>query len=377
MKKLSIVLLALVVGVFFAGTAMAFHNGDEGTSEGALGITGKYTIDAESYAIGDVDANWYDDDMEIVLRLNQGTVTGVVDLEITDDENFDGTSKDRTGDLVDNYWVEWAAMDNLKVKIGEYGLSFGAKVLIYAKPAAHHIGVTYQLDAVDLGFYLGKVDEGAEKNDDVIEDDVDSISLLVNVKSVDFFSKLAFLYVTQDDSVDNQLTYIGFDSKFMAGPVAVNLEYGSVGSDDATYDGGNFLLAQIGLDDVVGFDFNVDYFSSSEEFDDTMLSATGGDFYPYMIVTFRSGFLGDLNECTLIGLSGSYAINDKMTLVGKVLASGTYGVDDDSVGTEIDAHLKYKFDDNVNATFTVATWSGGDASDDSATDLRARFAFKF
>ena len=79
-------MLALAFAVSFAGSALAFHQGDEGTSEGSLGISGKYTVDAETYEDNNgTKGAWYDDDLEVVIRVNQGSVTGVIALEISDD----------------------------------------------------------------------------------------------------------------------------------------------------------------------------------------------------------------------------------------------------------------------------------------------------
>jgi hypothetical protein len=383
MKKLSIVLLALVVGVFFASTALAFHEGDEGTAEGALGVTGKYTLDAESAVDNDgAEGAWFDDDLELVLRINQGTVTATIDFEISDDEWFDTNVAWRPLDLIDNYYVEWQAQDNLKVKIGEYGISFGHKVLIYADPWAHQVGLTYGLDAVDLGFYLGKIWEGGY-DDAVVEDDIDSLTLTASVKNVDFFSKLEFIYLQatyEEFWGDFTDTYLGFNSAFDVGPVGVALEYGTIGSDFAAIDGGNFILADFDLDEITGYGLKIHFFQSNEEFFDTALGFGGGDYYPYMLYTFRAGDGGTLNDLMLIGVSGSHALNDKTTLIAKALVSGEWGPNDDSVGTELDFHAKYKFDDNVTGTFTVATWTPGDgfgAADDTATDLRARFVFTF
>jgi predicted porin len=396
MKKLYIVLLALAVGVFFASTALAFHEGSEGTAEGALGVSGTYYMDAES---NDDNAGgsskWYDDEMELVLRVNLNDVTAVIDFEITDDETWDG-SNNSSGGLLNGYWIQWAAMDNLNVKIGEYAPSFGHKVLIYADPQAHHIGLTYGLDSVDLGFYLGKVAEGATYDDEVAEDDIDSMTLTANIKGVDFFSKLNFIYVSVqsgDDSTDGGGTspmatfagdassYLGFDSGFTIGPVGVALEYGSVASDVDAIDGGNFMLVDLGLDDLVGFDLNVHYFSSSEEFSDSALGMGVGDYYPYRIIGWRdaAGPADGLTEVTLIGVSGSYAINDKATFTAKALVSGEQA--DNALGTEVDLGVNYKFADNVSARFDYNMASLDDENygtdDDSATDMRARFTFKF
>jgi hypothetical protein len=388
MKKLYIVLLALAVGVFFAGTAMAFHEGDDGTAEGSLGVSGTYYFDAESTDGNDgSERKAYDDDLEVVIRLNKGTVTGVVDLEVSDDGTWDGAnvSNKAVDELdevvfgavaVDNYWIEWKAMDDLTVKIGEYAHTFGRAVLIYGDPSAHHLGFKYGgLDAAALGLYLGKIDEGSTTDPD---DDVDSITLTANFK-VEALSKLNFIYITADDDGDKD-TYIGVDVGLTAGPIGLGLEYGAATSDTAAIDGGNFMVAEVGLDELIGFDLNINYFSSNEDFTTAGFGWGHRDFYPYKIVAWTDVNGPDnLQDLTLIGLSASYGLNDKATLSGKLLASGE--VDGNALGTEVDVRLTYKFDDNVTGYFDVATLSPDSefygTDDDSVTDMRARLLFKF
>jgi hypothetical protein len=404
MKKLYIVLLALVVGVFFASTALAFHEGSEGTAEGALGVSGTYYFDAESTDGNDgSERRGYDDDLEIVLRLNKGTVTGVIDFEISDDGTWDGSNISRGTNLnasndyvvmgtpggnaivtdtntvtklIDNYWIEWAAMDDLTVKIGEYSNSFGRAVLIYADPPAHVIGFKYSgLDAAALGLYLGKIDEGSTTNTD---DDVDSITLTANFK-IEALSKANFIYITADADGDTS-TYIGADLGLTAGPVALGFEYGAVTSDTFAVDGGNFMVAEVGLDELIGFDLNINYFSSNEDFNVDGFGWGHRDFYPYKITGWTDvNGPDDLTDMTLIGLSASYGLNDKATLSGKILASGESR--DMALGTEVDVRLTYKFDDNVTGYFDVATLSPDSEYygpfDDSVTDMRARLLFKF
>jgi hypothetical protein len=386
MKKFSIILLALVFTVSFVGAAMAYHEGDEGTSEGALGVYGKYTLDAESYSgQGDAETKWYDDDFELVFKVNLGTVTGVVDLEISDDEDFAGGSAEGNapGSIIDNYWIEWNSpiVDGLKFKIGEYGLTFGRAVIIYADPAAHTIGGTYALEGVDLGLYVSKVVD-PKAND---SNDHDVLTFTANVKSIDFFKKLNFIYLSgADDINDESYSVIGIDTAFEAGPVDIALEYGSV-SDDVVTNEADFTYAQFGLDRVVGYGLNLEYFTTSDTGNlnerTDYGSGLGGDYYPLMIYAFRSGVNSDLEDVTMIMLGGSYGINDNNTLKGKVLVSGDAGPNDDSIGTEFDLHLVHKFADDISATFTYASWSPGDAyfggDGDTQTDLRARFSFKF
>src|SRR5512138_3025868 len=110
MKKLTILLLALALTAL-AVPAMA----------GDVAVTGKYTFDAESYSgQGDNKDAWYDDELKVNVKVTSGAVTFGLDLEVSDDELFDGDTHGRStvagtstvsylagddtgyGDLVDN-----------------------------------------------------------------------------------------------------------------------------------------------------------------------------------------------------------------------------------------------------------------------------------
>jgi hypothetical protein len=373
MKKLSIILLALAFAVSFAGSAMAVHVGDEGTTEGAVGLSGSYTLDAEDNTSNSgVQGQQYDDDLEVVLTINQSAVTAVIDLEISDDGTFDGSGASRPGDVVDNYYVKWDYNDALSFKIGEYGLSFGKKVAVYADPAAHHIGVMYGLDAVDLGLYIGKVAENGTDPDE----DTDAMTLTANFKGIDLFSKLNFVIINQTDEVNDVKTnYTGAEAALMAGPVALGIEYGAYGGDAE----GSFYILDLGLDELVGFDLNVEYFSSNEDFSDQGFSASGGDYYPLFVYEWKGGD-NNFNETSLIILNGSYAVNDMVTLKAAVLASGSFA--GESIGNEFDAHAVFALADNVTGTLSYGTWTPSDdyvgvGGDDTAKGIRGRLAFKF
>lgn len=395
MKKLTILLLALALTAL-AVPAMA----------GDVAVSGKYTFDAEDFSgQGDVKDQWYDDELKVNVKVTSGAVTLGLDLEVSDDEYFDLDEHGRStvagtstvsytdaddspySDLVDNYYVAWATpVEGLGVKIGEYGLSFGRGVALYDDPPAHEIGVTYnKLANVDLGLYIGKVYEA--KNDD--DTDIDTMALTAGVKGVQIFQKLNFIYLNatgEDDPAtattveDVDAGYIGVDTAFAAGPVDLAIEYGNITDGEDETNEASFTYAEISFDRLAGFDINLELFDSSEDGDLEGLFGAN-NFYPYLLYGFRAGVNGSLSAVRLIGVSGSYKINEKMTVSGKVLAQGTEKVSDESVGMEIDAHLAYKFADNASVQLSYGTWSPGDAyfggDGDTESDMRARFVFTF
>ncbi|NOY86873.1 MAG: hypothetical protein GXP52_06195, partial [Deltaproteobacteria bacterium] len=185
MKRFSVMLLALVFVVAFTVPAMA-------TPDEGLSVSGTYKLDGESNSTNaGVDSRWYDDDFELLLKVNKGDVTATVDLEISDNANFTPmpTTIERSGDIVDNYYIQWKANDALAFKIGEYGVSFGTHEGYYSQ-GHQQIGITYALDNVSLGLYLAKMQDGGtgDTNDD------NQYTLTANFKDVGTFTKLNFIY---------------------------------------------------------------------------------------------------------------------------------------------------------------------------------------
>ena len=130
MKKLSIIMLALALALVMAVPAMAIHVGSPDSPDGELGVTGRYQFDGESRDIDGETHAFFDDDLDIAFKWGMGDVVAYVSLEMSDRifEGGNGGSRDSedTNDdtnfkvpAVDNYYIEWAAMDTLKLKIGE------------------------------------------------------------------------------------------------------------------------------------------------------------------------------------------------------------------------------------------------------------------
>ena len=390
MKKFSVIFVAVVFAMSLAVPAMAVHFGSLGTGptpavDEGFSISGSYTLDGEDYTDRDgVQTQWFDDDMEVVLKVNKGDVTAVVDLEVSDDENFDGTGANglRPNDLIDNYYVTLANFitDGLNLKIGEYSVSFARKVVFYAE-GNHIIGLTYGLDQIDLGLYIAKQDETKADPDA----DHDLTIFTGKVKGVDFFKKLNFIFATASQEVtgtSDDYGYTGIDAAFQVGPVPLGVEYGAISDDDTTgNDGGTFYIFEAGLDELVGFDLNVSYYSGNEDMGESTFGSN--DYYPLMIYGFRSGDNGGFDDVNLAMVDGSYKYSDNLKFKAKVLVQGEEGSTqgNGSVGTEIDLHGIVKLASNATATLTYATWAPGDAyaapNDDTATDMRARLKLTF
>ena len=88
MKKLSIIMLALALGLFMAVPAMAIHIGDTDSPEGSLGVSGTYSFDGEARdSDGLVDGtktDFFDDDFDLSIVLEKGDIKGYVSLELSD-----------------------------------------------------------------------------------------------------------------------------------------------------------------------------------------------------------------------------------------------------------------------------------------------------
>jgi len=389
MKKFSVIFVAVAFAMSLAVPAMAVHFGSLGTGptpavDEGFSISGSYTIDAEDFTDrDDTKTQWFDDDLEVVLKVNKGDVTAVVDLEVSDNESFDG-SKASSPNLIDNYWVQLDNFitDGLGLKIGEYSISFAKKVVVYAE-GAHVIGLKYGIDNFDLGLYIAKNDEN--KTDP--ETDEDMTILTANVKGVDFFKKLNFIFITDSDESpadtrSGDYGYTGIDAAFDLGPVPVTIEYGAISDDAGTgNDGGTFYVATANFKELVNFDLGLEYYSGNEDMGEITFGSN--DYFPLMIYGFRSGDNGGFQDVNLAILTAGYKYSDDISLKAKVLVQGKEGssMGDGDVGTEIDLHATVKLASNASATLTYATWAPGDAyaapDDNTATDLRARLKLTF
>jgi hypothetical protein len=240
MKKLSIILLALALALVFTVPAMAIHLGDDQSPEGSIGINGRYQIDGEARDVDGAKSDWFDDDLDVGLVWVQGNVKALVGLEIADTGVFEGSShvNPDVSNVVDNYYVEWSALDNFKVKIGEYGLAFGRNIGTDTA-GARQIQLTYMLDAVDITAALIKNASGAKdgSGNAIDEDDDDELYIKLTGKQNGPFTKLALAsYSQMNDVSGTENSYLGLDLAIPFGPLNTEFEYGANGGDlDGTF----------------------------------------------------------------------------------------------------------------------------------------------
>jgi hypothetical protein len=379
MKKLSIILLALALALVMSVPAMAIHIGEDDSPEGSLGISGKYQFDGEARDVDGTKSDFYDDDFDLTLVMIKGPVKGYVNLEIADSNPWEGTDNSEVGpsppnngnnrsQIVDNYYVEWSAMDNLKVKIGEYGLSFGRNIGTDSA-GARNIQLTYMLDAVDISAAMMRENDGT--NDGAEDDDDDTLYIMLSAKEAGPFTTLDVVNYNQtnDATGGSEDSYTGVDLALPIGPVGLGFEYGANGGDLD----GDFMLVEIGLEELVGFDVNVNYFASSDDYS----AYDGNDFAPAMILGDQVN--GDLEDITVIWVDASYKVNDNLTVSGQAVVSAE---DDagDAYGNEFDVGLKYQIADNVTYKAAYGTYSEGDfgsGGDVDRTELFHRLEFTF
>ncbi|MDF1525357.1 MAG: hypothetical protein P1S59_03680 [bacterium] len=362
MKKLSIILLALALALVFTVPAMAIHIGDDDSPEGSIGFTGRYQFDGESRDYNDVKNDFFDDDLDVSITMIQGGVKGFVGLEIADTPDFAGNShvNANVSNIVDNYYVEWSAMDNLKVKIGEYGLAFG-RAIGTDSAGERQIQVTYSMDAVSISGALMKAVDGGEDEDD-------TLYLKLSAKEAGPFTKLDVVsYSEMNDVTVPENSYTGLDLAVPVGPVGVAFEYGANGGDLD----GNFMLLELALDDLVGFELGVNYFASS---DDYSAAYDGSDWSPVAI--YGDNINSVLADATALWLTFGYSVNDKLSLNAAALLMTENDVGDD-LGTEFDVGLKYKLADNVSYAAKYGSYTEGDAPIGDWTEMWHRIEFKF
>jgi hypothetical protein len=370
MKKLSIILLALAFALVMAVPAMAIHIGDDQTAEGGLGITGTYKIDGEARDVDGVTDEFYDDDFEVVLKFSTGPVTATIDLEISDDGSYDAKNITRSADIVDNYYLTYQAMDSLQFKFGEYSCGF-ARVISTDGACGHNVQGMYSLDAADITLILSKLVEGSDSGGD--DGDTDSMVLKVDLKAAGPFDTLALYYnnITSElNTPDAEVSYTGVDVALPLGPVAFAMEYGALGGDGE----GNFMVFEIGLGDLVGFDVGINYFQSS---DDYTAAFSGNDWAPMNI--YGDNINEMLYDTSAIWVTFGYGVNDKLSLSAAALVQAENDAGD-AYGSEFDVGMKYKLADNVTYQASYASYAEGDAVDPEDvdyTELFHRLTLKF
>jgi hypothetical protein len=340
MKKFYIIMLALAVAVAMAVPAVA----------GDFSIKGQYVFDGETGedSAGNTNA-FYDDDLDLDLDIVEGDVSFHWDLELSDDQRFDGEEQENA--LYDNYYVTYQATDALSVKIGEYAIGFAGSRAADGV-GNRNIGVGYALDAADIFLLFAKEDEGNTSSTVAygpdFEDDDDILALTVTVKEAGPLTKLNFLYASATNELsagDDDASIIGVGAALPAGPVSLDIEYASVTSDVTADDGGTYMMLVVGMDELVGFDLDLTYYAADAEW----TAAFGEDWDPMKIFT-------DITDMTFIKLNASYAYNDDLSLAAAMLLSAENDAGAD-YGTEFDVSGTYTLADNASYAAGYASYS--------------------
>jgi hypothetical protein len=345
MKKFYIIMLALVVGAAMAVPAMA----------GDFSIKGQYVFDGEDRDIAGAESAFYDDDLDLDLDVVMGDVGFHWDLELSDDESFDGIGQANA--LYDNYFVTYQATDALSVKIGEYAIGFNGSRAADGL-GNRNIGIGYALDAADIFLLISKEVEGGE-------DDNDAMGVTVAVKEAGPLTKLNFLFANTTNEVtaaSDDSSIIAVGAALPAGPVSLDLEFASASSDIAGNDG-TYMMVVIGLDELVGFDLDLTYYAADDEWN----AIFGEDWDPMKIFV-------DITDMTFIKLNASYAYNDDLKLAAAALVSAEDDAGNDA-GTEFDVSGTYTLADN--ATYAAGYASYSPDTGDGSTKLWHRLTLKF
>jgi len=370
MKRLSIIMLALALALVMSVPAMAIHLGDDQSPEGSIGFTGRYQMDGEIQDVDGAKSDFFDDDLDLSITLVQGDIKALIGLEIADTNPWEGSGHVSAGvtNVVDNYYVEWSAMDNLKVKIGEYGLAFG-RAIGTDGAGERQIQVTYSMDALSISGALMKADDGS--NDGAGDEDDDTLYIKLSGKEAGPFTKLDVVSFTEsNDSGSAENSYTGIDLALPIGPVDIGFEYGANGGDID----GTFMVLELGVT-LADIDLGLNYFISS---DDYAGPYDGNDWAPGMILGDQVN--GDVADMSTIWLDAKYAVNDKLDIGGIIIVAA----EDDAgnaYGTEVDVALMYKIADNIDYKLGYGTYTEGDfgagIGDVDRTETFHRLQFKF
>ncbi len=344
------------------------------TFEGEYTLQGFAWDDAGDSGFGMARTDgYYTNDLEAILTLKAGDVSAVVDLAVVSSayNELAGHTPVRGDDIVDNYWITAKLTDGLTLKTGEYALDWGNCIAIDDQ-GGYNIALIYTLNEnTTLSGTIGKNSEGDSGAEDA---DVDHYVISALMKNLGPFSKLnAHLVYQMDEIAETTDQLIGLEYGIAAGPVALSGEAGFFSGDNAE---GNYLLLIAGLKEVVGFDLNVLLFQSSDD----MFTGFGESWSPLLIAGNDDGeWYDDFSAAlpvpttwantTIFGLTGSYAVNDKLTIGGAVAMITE--TEDTFVGlevTEIDLTATYQVTENLSlmagyGTMSVdTTWPEWDVS---------------
>jgi hypothetical protein len=376
MKKLSIILLALALSLVYTVSAMAIHIGDIRDPQGALGINGQYVLDGEKVDYDGDEAAWYDNDVDVNFTWNMGDVTVRWRAELDDTEGLQG-AKNNSG-IIDDLWVMYKANDALSFKFGEYFI--GSSAVADDTTGGFNIQAMYGLDSVDLTVaVVKKVEDGnAGAADADGDEDTDRIVLGANFKEAGPLTKLNFVYVMEnDEAAEEGASFTLLDLALPAGPVTLGFQYGAFGGTDASGAQGHavgddaegsYMLVDIGLEELIGFDLGVRYFTATDD----LYAGWQEDYAPYQIIQDEVQLTETSRDMTVIGLIGSYGYSDKLSFSGAYVMATTTE-DGDDIGSEIDLIANYKIADNITYKAAVSQFSQGDDLGSLNTDITKYF----
>jgi hypothetical protein len=343
MKKLYIVLLALAIAAF-AVPAMA----------GDVAMDGEYTFGGESYS--EADYGTFYDELDLNIEVSMGDVLFHWDFEVVDDPNFDRGADEGASDnytkTVDTMWVKWQATDALALKIGDYGLGWGSDIVMdAAMDGTGTVGLMYGLDMVDLAFYLSRDEEGNRTGNG--EDDITTMGVTAEGEIGPAAVGLVYLQTTDDINDDSGYSLVGAYADFAVGPVGIWLEVGAESADDNVGgDGGQVILAEFGLDELVGFGLTLTYVQTNEDW----YNNYANDFDRVKLFDIEGE--GDDLDWMAVFAGIEYGYSDELTLGLNAMLMND--VDGDSAGEEFDVWATYAFADNVSAEFGYGSLTEGD-----------------
>jgi len=364
MKKLSIILLALVIAApLMAVPAIA---GDI-SADGSYMLRGRADSNSE-------DNSYFQHELDLNINVQSGDVQFHWDIELADTDIFDGTGLtfdnrfaggDAPKGIWDGFYVKWAATDAMAFKAGIYGVSDNNSLMFDSAGNGDGImGITYALDMVDFGAYLSKQEDNPE--DDITE-------MLFTTSAEIGPAGVSLVYGSRVDDVndDSNSQALYLDGGIAVGPVGINVAYGSE-SGDLAGDGGNIILANFDLSDLVGFSLGLDMINTNKKWVEG--EAFGNDY------GYAELLDGDAVEDTMIfGITAGYTVNDQLSLSALAIVSNDAGDNGDGP-TEVDVALEYDFADNVTYQAGYASVSGGDPGteiEDDVTRLWHRIDFDF
>ena len=250
--------------------------------------------------------------------------------------------------------------DALTLKIGEFFI--GSSAIADDTTGGFNIQAMYGMDSVDLAFAIVKKreDGNASSADADGDEDTDRLVLSADFKEAGPMTKLYLAFVMENnEATEEGASFMLLDAAAPIGPVTLGLQYGSFGGTDEISGAdaeGNYMLVDIGLEELIGFDLNFQYFSASDD----LYGGWEEDYAPYQLIQDEVVLTSETSrDMTTMALTGSYAYNDKLSFGGAYIMAETTDAGDE-IGTEFDVIANYKIADNVSYKAAIGSFSDGD-----------------